>query len=536
MTTSLFGDGVREMSFRLPEVFFAYPSQPKLDAEIFRRAAEEISKSQRVHVTTWESLNVSGRIIIDEICRAIDDSQLFAANLTDLNANVMFELGYAIARDKRIWFLLDTSITNVKTDFTEFRLLTTVGYDEFVNSEQVVKAFYREDLINEGVTLFESHIKPSVGPSNEDRLLYLKSLWDTEASTTLTKRISASSIKACVDDPRESAFQSLVWYGQNCYSNAAVFCHFTSSNRQGSKLHNAKQALACGMAYGFGKPLLMVAEADYLAPLDYRDLLQSYGSAKQAVDRLEAWLAPIETQYDKSRKIQDAHAQVVKLATELNDFQFHLGDYVAENEAEEIDEYFVETSAYREALEGRQTIFVGRKGTGKTANFLRLGSKLAEDHGNLVCTITPVAYEIDTLVSLFKKYSHRDRKGYVLESLWKFLIYTEIANSAVQQIESRPVWKQPSESEKALMRLVTQEGSVLSGDFSVRLERAVKPLLDLPESSGVESERAAISELLHSQVLSQLRALLGKVLSSKKRVAVIVDNLDKPWTKHADID
>jgi hypothetical protein len=68
-----------------------------------------------------------------------------------------------------------------------------------------------------------------------------------------------------------------------------------------------------------------------------------------------------------------------------------------------LDSYFVATTAYEDALEGRQSIFVGRKGTGKTANLVALSSTLDENPENLVVKITPVAYEIDTLVSLFSK-------------------------------------------------------------------------------------------------------------------------------------
>ena len=69
---------------------------------------------------------------------------------------------------------------------------------------------------------------------------------------------------------------------------------------------------------------------------------------------------------------------------------------------------------------------VGRKGSGKTAIFLKLGSKLAENKRNLVCVIKPIAYDLEGVVSLLKKYKERDAKGYAIESLWKFLLYAEI--------------------------------------------------------------------------------------------------------------
>src|ERR1700733_8360507 len=38
-----------------------------------------------------------------------------------------------------------------------------------------------------------------------------------------------------------------------------------------------------------------------------------------------------------------------------------------------------------------------------------------------------IGYEIEGLVRLFSKYKEQDFKGYVVESLWKFMLYTELA-------------------------------------------------------------------------------------------------------------
>ena len=105
-----------------------------------------------------------------------------------------------------------------------------------------------------------------------------------------------------------------------------------------------------------------------------------------------------------------------------------LGEHVAENERAGIEnKYFVETSAFNDALEGRNSVFVGRKGAGKTANLLALASKLGEDRRNVICVIKPVGYEVQGIVKLLKQFRDRDTKGYAIESLWKFLLITELA-------------------------------------------------------------------------------------------------------------
>jgi hypothetical protein len=99
----------------------------------------------------------------------------------------------------------------------------------------------------------------------------------------------------------------------------------------------------------------------------------------------------------------------VRLATELRGLR--LGEYVAENEVDQLDNYFVETSAYKLALEGRSSIFVGRKGTGKTANLIRVASTLRADKRKLVVVIEPVGYDLTGLTRLLRKYREEDTKG-----------------------------------------------------------------------------------------------------------------------------
>ena len=44
-----------------------------------------------------------------------------------------------------------------------------------------------------------------------------------------------------------------------------------------------------------------------------------------------------------------------------------------------------------------------------------------------MCDKTGLVTELEGIVELIKRYKGRDQKGYVVESLWKFLIYSEIA-------------------------------------------------------------------------------------------------------------
>lgn len=521
-----------------PTGFFAYPSSPVSIPEAVGIGTEQLNNTALVQIRTWQQCCVTGNVVIQELCKEIAKADFFCADITGMNANVMFELGFAIARDKRIWLALDTSYVDSTKAFEQIRILTTVGYASYHSSSDLVSRFLGDgiyqDLQN---TIFRNTIEPNFTPTPASPLLYLKSRHDIEASVRITGRLESAPMQLITDDPRESAAQPLAWYGKHLYSTQGVVCHLTNPDREGAMLHNARYALVAGMALGLQKPLLMLAEGNFLAPVDYRDLLRQYRTAAQATKHLEEWLVPLEDVWRNTKQRDDQYAQVVKLATELRGLQ--LGEYIAENEAEQlVSEYFVETAAYREALARTHTIFVGRKGSGKTANLLKLADELRRDRQNLVCVIKPVAYELQGIVDLMRRYKERDLKGYAVEALWKFLLYSEIAKSATELIERRPDGR-VDESEVDLLDLIEAETPRLRDDFSIRLERCVGDLLAIPRngerSTNTEASRLAISEALHSGIIAKLRAALGKALQATRRTCILVDNLDKAWDRGTEV-
>jgi len=124
--------------------FVAYPSNPPAIAESIEEAIEKIKAGQVVDIVSWKSINVGGRFIITSICEAIEENDLFICDLTTLNHNVLFELGYAIAHNKRIWILLNTSIEYSKNTYEKFKLLTTIGYVDYTNSNDIQTKFYKD--------------------------------------------------------------------------------------------------------------------------------------------------------------------------------------------------------------------------------------------------------------------------------------------------------------------------------------------------------------------------------------------------------
>jgi len=83
------------------------------------------------------------------------------------------------------------------------------------------------------------------------------------------------------------------------------------------------------------------------------------------------------------------------------------------------------------------SIFVGRKGTGKSATFYKLQDELGSDPRNHICVIKPVAYELEGVMQMLTQTLASADRGYLVESLWKFLVSTELAKSLFIQLTAK---------------------------------------------------------------------------------------------------
>ena len=236
-------------------------------------------------------------------------------------------------------------------------------------------------------TIYEDSIKPSLNPSERSTLLYLKSRHDTESSRCVSKRVENPQIRVIVNDPKESSVQSLTWYGAKVYSVKVLSVISPVKIEKAQICTTPVMLLLRAYPLGWVRKLLMLEEGDSFIPIDYRDLLQQYGTAHQASTILEDWLKPIEDEWVAQETSKKNNVASRQLAVELKTFQ--VGEPLAENESDLLKDYFVETGAYNQALQGQNVVFVGRKGSGKTANLFKLDSTLGEDPRNLVCVIKP---------------------------------------------------------------------------------------------------------------------------------------------------
>jgi len=411
-------------------------------------------------------------------------------------------------------------------------LLRNVGYVGYQNSELLVNQFFSQhpydDLEN---TLYSKIIRASSSRERQNSILYLKSRIETEASIELS-RLIRSHISAIIDDPLENNSQTLSWYVENAKNTVGAIVHLLDEKRDARFNQNGKYSFVSGLVYGFGNSLLMLAHARYQTPIDYSDLLSVHEKADECIFFASKWLSAIEEEISYERK--KVHDVVKHAEAKIELRNIHLGEDMAENEQFELHDYFIPTAAFEDALKVSQSmIYIGRKGSGKTANLYKIAQTLENDRRNHVCLIKPVGYELDGVMRLLNMKLSKAEQGFMLESLWKFLIYTELTKSVYSQLEQKLY--RVSGKELEFIKYVDEHEELIKPDFAARLENAINKLLGMDISDSLVKQEAKVSEILHRGILGHLRESLGLVLEEKERVCVLIDNLDKSWIRGSDI-
>ncbi|MDR7113746.1 hypothetical protein J2X03_003646 [Microbacterium trichothecenolyticum] len=506
--------------------FFAYGGKPSLRADTMRGAVKGIRKGGG-NARTWEDLRIKGGILIDSITSAIDEHAGLMAEVSDLNPNVLFEAGYAIARGKHVWLAFDETDEEAAKNWKELGILSTVGRVNYsASSDSLASQCIAEDPERVGSSPLLERLLAG-GKSRQPEAVFAPSLPSRiQPAISLEAFLERQSHLQLLGAGDDLGMAPLEFYVQEIYRSSAAVFHLLAERRVRAREHNARASLMAGIAHGFELPVLMVVEDGFESPLDYRDLLYSYRSTAELIEHVRGWLETLPKQAGTNRRLG-------RLALDIELPIRSFGQFVAEYEREELTDYFVETSEFRSILAGDAKVFVGRKGTGKTATMSQAVDELRRDRRNLVVSVKPSAYELASLIELVNRLGAGGHSEYLMVSLWSYLLHTEIAVRAVRHASEKPAGTGTNTDLQDLAAELDELNVDLDDDLSTRLERAVDRLAQEDPRDG-EATQAFVGRMLRLNRLGPLRELVLRTIRDFDRVAVLIDNLDKTWEKGVD--
>ena len=199
-----------------------------------------------------------------------------------------------------------------------------------------------------------------------------------------------------------------------------------------------------------------------------------------------------------------------------------LGEQSAENDRALLLGNYIETAEYRSVLETRDsTVIVGRRGTGKSAMFLKLNDFWGSQKGNHVINISPDDYQTIGFRGLFKrfegKYSHVRAAAKIV---WKYGFLMEVISYLNGNYKLKAEFsKYPISSEHA------KRWAEDSSDFFGKLVK--KTALHIKANDEAESIIGSLNATL--QIPDLERDLLKLLELSGIKFFILVDRLDEGY-------
>lgn len=498
------------------DALFLYPSEPAEIAVAVEAAAAKLTGTGS-RTRTWKHLKIGGQTIYCEIDKAMRSARTIVADVTTLNFNLMFEVGYAIGLGLPVLPIRDSSYVKDKRAFAAVGVLDTLGYVDFQNSDQLVDALAAA-LPGQPVPVSGSRFY------RESPLYVLPGPIKTEGVIQLMSTLKKSRIKFRVYDQDETARISLPEVIRQVSGSVGVVAHLLSDQRQGAVEHNALAAFVAGLAMAAEKVVVILDGSSGTWPIDYRDVVLHYSSPGQIPALLDTGLNRV-LDFMQTGSFEPALTSAVGLLRDLD-----WGDVAAENEVAGLDAYFVETGQYLQARQGHARLVVGRKGSGKTAIFFEVRSAQSHGHDTLVIDMKPEGHQFARLREYVLDSLKPGTQEHTLVAFWTYLLLTEIARKALEADRS---WASRDplafQRHRKLEELYERHDPGQLSDFSQRLQRQVDRVARRMERLEPAEAERSITQVIYEGDVRELTDGVADYLEGRDSVWLLVDNLDKGW-------
>ena len=118
-----------------PLVFVPFPGAPPPLYESVTRAIE-IANAASGHLTFrgWPESDIAGRPLTGPILSGIEEASLVVADVTFLNFNVTYEIGFAIGLRKRAYLVRNETFKDDGESVSKVGIFDTLGYVNYADA------------------------------------------------------------------------------------------------------------------------------------------------------------------------------------------------------------------------------------------------------------------------------------------------------------------------------------------------------------------------------------------------------------------
>ena len=485
-------------------IFFAYPSGSHWQ-DFSMRLVEELSL-QDIIGRRWED-TVHNDLLYAKVCEGIYGHDYLLAEVTEPNANVLLEIGYALAvgrlpillkdKNRRPWerellITLESCFYETRPDVLQHILSVQSDRRDLPESPNRRLPFL------EKMGIFERTEEPGT-------VCHLKPKLSSDWISAVERQLKESYFRFSGTDPSDSAYDDFFPQARAIQRASLIVASLLSTDIDAYQQHNANVALLIGFAIGLGKEVLVLQQEPRASILDLGSVSQLFTTEGQAERIVETWLQHQTRSAINQRAVSRERATIRDRTDRIRDL--YLGHPDALQDTSLLD-YFVPTPEYRDAISGHRMIFIGRRGSGKSANFQAIREALRERAGTVPVEIAPDDYELERISEFLDVHYPEINPKLLYRNTWNYVLTTEIIKALAEKTDL--LYLSPDDQDRNnLHQYYEQNRSALELDFGTRITAALTDAFQASEDASDETVRAAteraIRELRDYRVSPRLR-------------------------------
>jgi hypothetical protein len=497
--------------------FFAYPGNPQAIGQSIEEALKTIP-----YVNSWKALDIYGHFIADEVIKGIDNCNLFIADISVLNFNVTYEIGYAVGKEKRVLLTKNSSLKETAPFVREVGIFDTIGFSLYENSSEL------NSLIKEAENQKPLKI---TSPVNTKAPVYLiDTKYKSDFATKIVSRIKKSGYIYRSFDPNESPRLSAYDAISQVASSYGVIVPLLSSAFDNFSIHNMRASFIAGLSDGMGKATCIIQNGDDPVPIDYRDFVNVAYDPSDVDKHIAEFASRVAKAFQKGDVYKNN--KTISFLQSLD-----LGASSAENEMRTLDNYYLRTDQFLKSLRGEVHLCVGRKGSGKSAIFLQIRDleRSRDRSHNIVLDLKPEGYKLVKFKELVLSFLEEGTLQHTVMAFWEYVLLLEICHKLLLKDQKRHIVDHNLfEPYKKLAELYNETGYDTEGDFSERITGLISKIHNEyqkkhGEKSDVRLSSAEVTELLFRHDVKALKDEVTAYMKHKEILWLLFDNIDKGW-------
>ena len=511
--------------------FYAYAAEPAAIGTTIEEAINKVQESsQLISISSWKALDIVGHFISEKVLTGIDYSDIFIADISVLNFNVTYEIGYAIGKKKRILLTKNLSLKEVHPTIRDVGIYDTLGFKEYQNSTSLCEFIVSSDK--------NDPLDFSLQVDTKAPVYLLDTKHKTDWATRIVSRVKKARYIFRTFDPNESPRLSAYDAISQVAKSHGIIVPLLAMSVDGCEVNNMRAAFIAGLADGMGKDVCMLQEGDGPVPLDYRDFVNTTYKLNDINEHIANFASRVATAFQQGKTFQKDETTTFLQALDL-------GASSAENEMRSLENYYLKTDQFLKSLRGEAHLVVGRKGSGKSAIFLQIRDRERSKSENIVLDLKPDGYKLIKFKEMILDFLEEGTFQHTIMAFWEYVLLLEICHKILEKDRKTHI-RDPNlyEPYRELFQLYNSDGYLSEGDFSERLSTLMDKITTTylekySNSSLVRLSVPQVTEILYSHDVKSLTETVINYMKNKGVLWLLFDNIDKGWPtsglKHEDL-